>query len=33
LAEITEGKELSMKAELVPQWFKSALWDKFESVE
>jgi predicted ABC-type ATPase len=31
LAEVTDGKELSMKVENVPQWFKAALWDKFSS--
>lgn len=29
LAEITEGHELEMKSDIMPLWFKSALWDKF----
>lgn len=32
LAEITEGTELNMKVDIVPQWFKKALWDKFEAI-
>jgi predicted ABC-type ATPase len=29
LAEITEGKMLEMKTDVMPHWFKIALWDKF----
>ena len=29
LAEITEGKNLEMKTDQMPAWFKKALWDKF----
>lgn len=29
LAEITNGKTLEMKTNLMPAWFKKALWDKF----
>lgn len=29
LAEVTDGKELSFKADRMPAWFKTALWDKF----
>lgn len=29
LAEVTNGNELEMKAEQMPLWFKTALWDKF----
>ncbi len=31
VAEITNGQELEMKTEVMPIWFKTALWDKFES--
>lgn len=30
LAEITDGKILEMKTDLMPEWFKKALWDKME---
>lgn len=29
LAEITNGQMLEMKVNQIPQWFKTALWDKF----
>ena len=29
VAEVTEGNELEMKTDLMPYWFKTALWDKF----
>jgi len=29
LAEITNGRILEMKSDLMPIWFKKALWDKF----
>jgi len=28
LAEITEGKELEIRADQMPAWFKHAVWDK-----
>ena len=28
LAEVTEGRELEMKADQMPAWFKHAVWDK-----
>lgn len=30
LAEVTDGRHLSLKSDRMPAWFKSALWDKFE---
>lgn len=30
LAEITNGRALEMKSDVMPIWFKKALWDKFE---
>lgn len=30
LAEVTDGRDLRMKTENMPAWFKTALWDKFE---
>lgn len=30
LAEITNGQELEMKTDYMTQWFKTALWDKFQ---
>jgi predicted ABC-type ATPase len=30
LAEVTDGFELEMKTDVVPHWFKAALWDAFE---
>ncbi|MDP3424595.1 MAG: hypothetical protein Q8S32_12635 [Burkholderiaceae bacterium] len=30
VAEVTEGNELEMKTDLMPYWFKTALWDKFD---
>jgi len=29
LAEVTEGKELELKTDTIPSWFKAALWDRF----
>lgn len=29
LAEITNGKQIEMKVDLMPDWFKTAFWDKF----
>ena len=31
LAEITDGKVLEMKTNQMPAWFKSYLWDKFNT--
>jgi predicted ABC-type ATPase len=28
LAEVTEGRELEMKTQWMPAWFKRAVWDK-----
>jgi predicted ABC-type ATPase len=28
LAEVTEGRELEMKADQMPAWFKNAVWDR-----
>lgn len=33
VAEATEGNELVMKTELMPHWFKVALWDRFDGVD
>ena len=33
VAEATEGTELEMKADAMPAWFKTALWDRFGGVE
>jgi len=30
IAEVTDGVEIEMKADEMPAWFKTALWDKFE---
>ena len=30
IAEVTGGIEIEMKADEMPAWFKTALWDKFE---
>lgn len=30
IAEVTDGQELEVKADRMPAWFKSALWDKFD---
>lgn len=32
VAEVTNGQDLEMKTERMPDWFKTALWDKFDSV-
>lgn len=29
IAEVTGGQELEVKTDLLPAWFKTALWDKF----
>lgn len=29
IAEVTDGIELELKTDLMPYWFKTALWDKF----
>lgn len=31
LAELTDGRTLEMKTDLMPMWFKTALWDKFSA--
>lgn len=31
LAEVTEGKDLEMKSEWMPDWFKKAVWDKINT--
>lgn len=31
LAEITDGHELVMRSDLMPAWFKQAVWDKIQS--
>jgi predicted ABC-type ATPase len=33
LAEITDGKVLEMKTDLVPDWFKKALLSKFNVLQ
>lgn len=30
VAEVTDGRELEMRTEAMPHWFKAALWDAFE---
>ena len=30
IAEVTNGRELEMRTEAMPHWFKSSLWDAFE---
>ena len=30
LAEITEGKELEMKTDRMPAWFKRSVWEKIQ---
>jgi predicted ABC-type ATPase len=32
LAEITDGRDLEMKSQGMPDWFKHAVWDKFTPV-
>jgi predicted ABC-type ATPase len=32
LAEITDGRELEMKTDVMPAWFKRAVWDRVKSV-
>ena len=32
LAEVTNGSQLELKADHMPQWFKKALWDKFSAL-
>lgn len=29
--EVTNGEELEMKTEQIPNWLKTALWDKFDA--
>ena len=29
IAEITEGLDMELKSDIMPAWFKTALWDKF----
>lgn len=31
VAEVTDGEVLEMKTEQMPNWFKTALWDKFDA--
>jgi predicted ABC-type ATPase len=31
VAEVTDGSELEIKTDLMPYWFKTALWDKFDA--
>ena len=31
LAEVTDGRELEMKTDVAPHWFKTALWDTFDT--
>lgn len=33
LVEITDGRELEMKTDRMPAWFKGAVWDKISSSE
>ncbi len=33
VAEVTEGDILELKSDIMPFWFKAALWDKFASEE
>lgn len=33
IAEVTEGKEIEMKTDQMPDWFKTALWDKYCSMQ
>ncbi len=30
IAEVTNGKEIEIKTDQMPAWFKSALWDRFD---
>lgn len=30
IAEVTAGEEIELKTDLMPVWFKTALWDKFD---
>ena len=32
IAEVTEGRQLEMKVDFMPGWFKKALWDKFSAL-
>ncbi len=31
--EVTGGEEIEVKTDLIPVWFKTALWDKFGESE
>ena len=31
IAEVTQGMELELKANVMPYWVKTALWDKFSA--
>lgn len=31
LAEVTNGDEIVMKTDIMPHWFKAALWDRFDA--
>jgi predicted ABC-type ATPase len=31
IAEVTQGVELELKANVMPYWVKTALWDKFSA--
>jgi len=33
VAEVTDGKDLEMKTDTMPRWFKTAVWDPFSSME
>jgi predicted ABC-type ATPase len=33
VAEATDGRELEMKSEYMPEWFKTALWSRFDGIE
>ena len=33
LAEVTDGRALTMKTDTMPQWFKTALWDKLNKLD
>jgi predicted ABC-type ATPase len=33
LAEVSEGKVLTMKTDLMPEWFKTALWNRMSAAE
>ena len=33
LAEVSDGKFLTMKTDRMPEWFKTAVWDRMGSAE